>query len=156
MSFFFWPPQAQLSGSVDVNLHDAAGNAINNGQQVMADSVPVVIASDQPAFPVAVGGLSYKDSVRNDYSVTPVTTGAWVELIAATAGASKSILLFDSSGSTLELGVGAAASESRVLIIPPGGFGGPIPLLIPAGARLSLRAISANATTGELDLTMLG
>lgn len=101
-------------------------------------------------------GYSYKDSARKDYSGGSVTTGAWVQLIASTAALAQAITLFDSSGQTMELGIGAAASESRILIIPPGGLSGTIPLAIAAGSRLSLRAISGTANAGEIDMTLLG
>lgn len=102
-----------------------------------------------------LAGRTYADSVRLDYSGTSVTTGAWVQLIASTASASTCVTLFDSSGRTLELGTGAAASETRVLIIPPGGLDGCIPLAIASGSRVSVRAVSATASSGELDLTEL-
>lgn len=98
-------------------------------------------------------GRGYVTSVRNDYSSTNVTTGAWVQLIASTPADLNGITLFDSCGNTLELGTGAAASETRVLIIPPGGIDGFIPLRIPSGTRVSVRAVSANCTTGELNIT---
>lgn len=101
-------------------------------------------------------GLTYQDSARNDYSSVNVTTGAWVQLIASTAGDCHTLYLFDSSGQTLELGSGAMSSESRILIIPPGGLDGAVPLYIPTGTRLSLRAISGTASVGEIDVTLLG
>lgn len=99
-------------------------------------------------------GKAYADSARNVYSVTNVTTGAWVQLIASTAAAATEIQLFDSSGQTLELGIGGSGSESRVLIISPGGNGA-VPLAIPSGSRISVRAISATASVGEIDVTLL-
>jgi hypothetical protein len=98
-------------------------------------------------------GRAYADSVRNDYSSTNVTTGAWVQLIASTAAAINGITIFDSCGQTLELGTGAAASESRVMIIPPGGIDGFVPLAIASGTRVSVRAVSATCSSGELDIT---
>lgn len=95
----------------------------------------------------------YADSVRNDYSGTPVTTGAWVQIIASTSDDIRAITLFDSSGQTLELGTGAPASETRLLIIPPGGLDGFIPVGIPVGTRVAVRAISATASVGELNIT---
>lgn len=147
---------ATITGSVDVDIHDSSGTNITVGQKTMAASLPVVIASDQSTVSVTQGGLAYADSARNDYTSTAVTSGAWVQLIAATAAVAKGLYLFDSSGQTLELGFGAAAAESRRLIITPGGFDGLVQLAIPAGTRLSLRAISATANTGEIDVTLLG
>jgi hypothetical protein len=46
------------SGSGDVNLHDASGADVTNGQQTMANSLPVVIASNQTAIPVTLSGGS--------------------------------------------------------------------------------------------------
>lgn len=151
-------PQAStiITGNVDVDIHDSNGADIDLGQNTMANSLPVVIASNQTPIPTTNGALDYVTSARNDYSSANVTTGAWVQLIAATPSAAFGLYLFDSSGQTLELGVGAAAAESRVLIIPPGGLDGFIPLAIASGARVSVRAISATASAGEIDLTLLG
>lgn len=104
---------------------------------------------------VAPANYAYVTSVRNAYASTNVTTGAWVELIASTSAAISRLHIFDSCGQTLELGTGAAASETRVLIIPPGGFDAPVDLAIAASTRVSIRAISANCTTGEIDITGL-
>lgn len=107
------------------------------------------------AWLVKQNGNSYADSIRNVYSSTNVTTGAWVQLIAATAATINCITIFDSGGQTMELGTGASSSETRVLIIPPGGISGCVPLRITSGTRVSIRAISATANTGELDVTGL-
>lgn len=101
----------------------------------------------------AGAGRSYADSARNVYSSTNVTTGAWVQIIASTAAVINAFTLFDSSGQTLELGTGGVGVETRQLIIPPGGIDGLVPLAIPAATRVSLRAISGTASTGEFDLT---
>lgn len=127
--------------ATDLDIRDLASGT---------DSVSAVITSQ-----VAHTGRSYADSVRNDYSSVNVTTGAWVQLIASTAADINEITLFDSSGQTLELGTGAAASESRVLIVPPGGIDGTVPLRIPSGTRLAIRAVSATANAGEITITGL-
>lgn len=100
--------------------------------------------------------LVYSDSIRNDYSVTNVTTGAWVELLADVGAVDiRAISLFDSGGYTMELGVGAALSEARTLLIPPGGFNGIIEFEIPANSRLSIRAVgAATVNLGELVINL--
>lgn len=100
-------------------------------------------------------GRSYADSARNDYTGVNVTTGAWVQLIASTAADINMLYIFDSSGQTLELGTGAAASETRKMIITPGGLPDGVPLRIASGTRVSIRAISATASVGEIDLVGL-
>lgn len=94
-------------------------------------------------------GKTVISSVRNDYSGVNVTTGAWVELVASTSGVVTEIEIFDSSGQTLEIGLGVAASEVHLFYISPGG-NGRTPISIPASSRVSIRAVSANATVGEL------
>ena len=121
---------------------------------VLADTTAIL--ADTAEIAANTGSKSYVGSARHDYSGGNVTTGAWTQLIASLASAVNGIMLFDSSGQTLELGIGAAASETRVLLIPPGGLNGFIPLRIASGARVSVRAVSANATEGELNLTALG
>jgi hypothetical protein len=95
--------------------------------------------------------------IRNDYTVTPVTTAAWVELDASMMTGIKTsrgnniyrVGIFDSSGQTLELGIGAAGSEVPIMHIEPGG-NGIVPIFIPTGARLAIRAVTADAVAGEL------
>lgn len=136
-------------------IGNATGAAAFGAGNSSAQTLRTVIATDQATIPTTQGGGAYADSVRNVYSSTNVTTGAWVQLIASTAALINCITVFDSSGQTLELGTGAALSESRVMIVPPGGLGGCIRLRIPASTRLSIRAISATASVGELDITGL-
>ena len=103
-----------------------------------------------PLATKAAGKTSAMVPVRNDYTVTPVTSAAFVQLIAS-AAATTEIEIFDSSGQPLSLAFGAAGSEVIQATIFPGG-NGRIPLAIPAGTRVSIKAISASAIAGELDL----
>jgi hypothetical protein len=97
---------------------------------------------------VDVKGKTQVLDSRNDYSGTPVNTTSWTQLIASTPQAISEVEIFDSSGQTMELGIGPPSSETRILYISPGG-NGRVPLIIPAGSRISIRAVSGNATVGE-------
>lgn len=90
---------------------------------------------------------------RKDYSAGSVTTAAWVQLIASTPNQTSFIQIFDSSGETMQLGVGAPGSEVVQMIIPPGG-NDYTPLYIPFHARISIRAVSGNAISGENDISL--
>lgn len=103
---------------------------------------------------VAATGRTTVNLVRNDYSSANVTTAAYTQLIASTADTTNYIYVFDSSGQTLFLAVGAAASEVNKFYIVPGG-NGIVNLTIPSGSRVSVKAVSGNATAGELSLTLL-
>ena len=91
--------------------------------------------------------------VRTVYGSTPVGTSDWVVIIPSLPLTVSSISIFDSSGQTMECGICEATevanSEVRQFIIPPGGTEAAIQ--IPAGQRLSIRAISATANAGEND-----
>ena len=93
--------------------------------------------------------------VFNNYAVTPVTTGAYVQVLASTAAIINRLYIFDSSGSAMILATGAPGSESDKLYIGPGGNDAPYELLIGAGVRISLKALDTNASVGQFILTAL-
>lgn len=106
--------------------------------------------------------LDYANRVRLVYSVTNVTVStpspaaAWVQLLASVgATAIKEIEIFDSSGETLELGVGAPLGETSKVYVIPGG-NGRIPMQIAANSRLAIRAVSATANSGEIVINLYG
>ncbi len=92
---------------------------------------------------------------RNDYTSTPVSTSAYTEIVSSLSAAVSELYIFDSSGRTLFLAVGAAGSEVNKIYIVPGG-NGLIDLAIPLGSRVSIKAIGSAATAGEISITFLG
>lgn len=100
--------------------------------------------------------LSPRSKARIDFSSTNVTSGAWVELISTVGTtAIKRVQVFMSQGNALELGFGAAASEVSQIYLFPGG-NEVFEMDIPAGTRLSVRAVSSTANSGELLVNLLG
>ncbi len=97
--------------------------------------------------------VSYAFSDRYDYSGGAVTSAAWTQIVAATAAEAFYVTIFDSSGYPMYLGLGAAGSEQITILIPPGGIPGQLRLNIPAGTRLSLKAVSTTASVGEFNIT---
>lgn len=138
------PVAATQAGTWSVRAQDGSGNALSSEA-----------AGSARALHTHAKGADIADSARK--ATGTVTSGAWVELIAATAAECQGLCVFDSSGFSLELGVGAAAAEVRKLIIPPGGLNGFIPLRIAAGSRISIRALGTTAdyTSAEHLLTLL-
>lgn len=94
-------------------------------------------------------------SIRHSYSATSVTTSAYVELDSALNGDGTEIEIFDSGGQTMVLAQGAASGEQDMFYIVPGG-NGRMPFQASKGMRLSVKAISANATSGELVINIWG
>lgn len=127
------------------------GNIPAKGQATMANSTPVAIASDQSALPAEKGRSQANAPARNVYSSTNVTTSAFTQLVASLSNAVNLIEVFDSSGQTMAIATGGAGSEVIQAYIFPGGQG-QIPIAIAAGTRISIKAISANATSGEIDV----
>lgn len=121
-------------------------------------SIDTTTPSNSNPLPTSDAGLAYLGSARLDYSLTNVTTGAWVQLTASVGAAAVfGITLFDGGGYAMELGIGGSGSEARALLIPPGGFNGVIPLRIAAGTRLSIRAVgTATVSAGEIDINLMG
>lgn len=155
---------ASIDGKL-ANNYGAATGAVRTASQVGnasgvadfgtgtagAQTLRVVQASNSPQG----AGRAYADSAYLSYSSTNVTTAAWVELDASTAATVNQFYVFSSCAETLELGVGAAAAETRVFLIPPGGIDGIVNLAIASGSRLSLKGLSGNCTTGQITLTGL-
>lgn len=161
-----------LTANQSVNLAQIAATTTATGNgTASAGCQRVTIASDNTAFPitqsgtwtvqpgntanttawlVTQGGRAKANApIRNDYTGTSVTTGAYVQLVASTSAACSEVEIFDSSGQDLVLAVGAAASEVDQLGIFPGG-NGRVPLAIPASSRISVKAKSATASVGVL------
>jgi len=114
--------------------------------------VPLSVdSSDRLLTSIIEPGRLIGDTVRNLYSSTNVTTAAYVQVMAATALLDSWCEIFDSSGQTLVFAFGAPGSEVDQFRIFPGGNPS-IPLKIPAGTPLSLKAITATASSGEFDL----
>lgn len=124
------------------------------GQKTMAGSAPVVIASDQSALPVTTNALSAVGFATLDFSITSVTSAAYVELIASSA-ATKKAQIFMTQGNILLMAFGPAASEVDQLYVISGG-NGLIDLSIPAATRVSLKALSTTANTGAIYVNLFG
>lgn len=93
---------------------------------------------------LAIISLLTKESVSNlfvDYATTPVDDTAWVELIPATPDVINHMTLFESGGFPMEIGIGAIGLETRLFVVPPGGFNGEVNFTIPTGSRVSIRCL---------------
>lgn len=92
--------------------------------------------------------------IRNVYSSTNVTDGAWVQLDAALDENCSAVEVFDSSGALLKLGIGPSGGEADLTYIIPGG-NGYIKLRLDKGARLSVRSVdTATVSTGQLTIVL--
>ena len=81
------------------------------------------------------------------HDATAVTTSAWTVLDTALNDHVSYVEIFDSSGEALYLGYGAAGAEQNAIVVFPGG-NGRIPLNLPAGVRIALKAFDTNTSAG--------
>lgn len=143
---------SNFPATVDVSYGTPTASTVRTAAMM---GIGLAAVSAANPVPTSQAGRTYADSARNDYSSVNVTTATWVQLIASTTTAINELFIDDTCGQVLELGTGAAASETRKLIIPRGGFTAAVDLAIPAATRVSLRAITANCTVGDITLTGL-
>ncbi len=91
--------------------------------------------------------------VSYDHTV-PVTTTAYTQIVASTAANVTSFYIADTSGSFLTLAFGSAGLEIDQLHLAPG-FAGWIPLRVPTGTRISIKALDADTASGRFIISGL-
>jgi hypothetical protein len=122
------------------------------GIEILRYRTPVVSSSGGAITTLTAGSIQGK--ARIAYGTTPVTTGAYVQVIASAPGSTK-IQVFEGAGESLVVALGGAGAEVDYCYIFPGGQGD-IDVSIPAGTRVSVKAVSANCTSGELLINFIG
>lgn len=95
------------TGRVTVKLNDASGSAINLGQAAMANSVPVVIASNQSAISV-----SDVLNTAGQSRAQAITTTAAEALGAATILTNRKILILTPTNGTIYWGFSNTVTTS--------------------------------------------
>ncbi len=136
------------------------------GQKTMADSMAVVLASDQSAIPVtgtfSASTLSVVDLLDAnilDTSSTNIPGNASnpVEVVASLAAEVKALQLLDTTGAFIGIYTGAALSETLKLVMGPGSDQ-TIQHTIPAGTRISLKRLDGATaiSSGIVAINFLG
>lgn len=150
------PTGAATEATLDDTLTEVSllNLKVNVGVGDSAGAVRVVAANNSPGHKRETLHL-----VRVNYETDPVTTSAYVELISSTDDDIYRLDIFDSSGETLVLAVGPASppspgDEVDIYYISPGG-NGIADIFIPKNMKLFIKAVSNDATVGELLITVL-
>lgn len=99
------------------------------------------------AQPIAVGGAINNNATGN------ITTAAYRTLVASTSQALIALQILDTGGRFYVLALGAAASEVDFAYIQPGGSDY-IFKNIPAGTRISIKAIDGTASAGYTGINL--
>jgi hypothetical protein len=143
---------SNLPATVDTNLGTPGASTVRVAAMLGVGSTAVSASNPVPS--VQKGKTAVTRS-RHDYSGGTVTTAAYTQLVASLGADVTEIEIFDSSGETLVIATGAAASEVDQVYVFPGG-NGRIPLAIASGTRVSIKAVSANASVGENTINYYG
>lgn len=93
--------------------------------------------------------------ITHSYSSGNVGTSAYVEITPSTPISCSKLELTDSSGKMVIVAKGLAGSEVDLGVCPVSGSI-VIPIYLPPGTRLSLKAIDASATTGFNAVSLIG
>jgi hypothetical protein len=130
----------------------AAGSGASTGLltiQGNASGTPIPVSGS-----VTTAGTTMANApVYNVYSSTNITTSAYVQLVASTSNVINNIHIFDSSGQAMIFAIGASGSEVNQLYVQPGGD--TYNFHIPAGTRISYKALTSTASTGYLLMSFL-
>lgn len=97
-------------------------------------------------LPVKTLGKTLANSPSIHNYTSNVTTVAYTQLVASTSALINRLQIFDSSGEVMVLAIGAIGAEQDMFYIPPGGID--IDFWIQAGTRISIKAVTNNATSG--------
>lgn len=145
------------SGALTTESTLAGLDAAVLGQETMANSLPVVIASDQTAIPVTgsftAGKLSVVDLLDANILDTssaniPGSASSPVQVIASTAAEIKAIQLLDTTGAFVGVYVGGSGSEVLKFVMGPGSDQ-TIEHNIPAASRVSLKRLDSTAAVSS-------
>ena len=120
--------------------------------QGISSMTPVSVSGTVSASPVAY--TKSNAPTYNAYTSTAVTTSAYVQLVASLTSAVKQLQIFDSSGQAMIIATGGSGSEVDQIYVPPGG--GVFDLSILASTRVSIKALTATASSGYLLINYLG
>jgi hypothetical protein len=146
---------------LNVKLSNLNGAATEVTLDAINDKLPAALGPQTAAGSLAV--IAATETVLAfgviDFTSTSVSDVAYTQLIASIGAViGRKIHIMVQGGEPMYLAIGGAGAEANAMIIPPGGYNGPIGLNIPATARLSLKAVNAATTinTGKLFYNIVG
>lgn len=89
------------------------------------------------------------------YAGGNVTTGAYVQVIASTPTSIGRLQIVDTSTKILKIAIGPSGSEKDICTTAVFSGATIVPYFIPAGTRISIKAIDATATAGYNILSLI-
>lgn len=140
------------SNQVIQKIYDDSNEALKISGIGAGGKVDVTASSP---LPVTLTGASNLDVLATyNISYTNLTT-SYYQVAASLANNITKIAIYDTSGETIELAVGAPSSEVVKLTIGPG-CDQVLEVQLNAGDRITVRTLGSNASAGSLILNLLG
>lgn len=132
----------------------AVSDPLNNAREFGGHLESIDTKLDSVISGLGAAGKQSVGLARIDYSSTSVTTSAYTTVAASLSDSVTQILFSDQSGQVMVIAVGGSGSEVDKFYIPVGGSG-VIDLAIPSGSRVSVKAVTGTASSGDLTMTFL-
>jgi hypothetical protein len=119
------------------------------------EALTIVGTGTGGAVPVTLSTASGSDVLQTlNISYTNLTT-SYYEAVASLADDISKIAIYDTSGETIELAIGASGAEVVRLTIGPG-CDQQLDVALSIGDRIAVRTVGSNATSGSLILNLIG
>lgn len=150
--YVVYPQGSSGSGSGSTKIQNSSGIVIDPATE---SSLAAVKNAVQGVLLVDQKGRDRIGELYVDYTLNNVDTISWQVVTLGIALPGDEIDIFDSSGRVMELGIGAPGSETRILLISPGG-NGRLPLKTDPFTSFSIRAVDGNAISGFLIANIWG
>ncbi len=96
---------------------------------------------------------------RYDYAAGNIADDTWGQVLAATPLPACALEIYDSSGRTLSISLGAAAAEDSAIVpytITPNGSSILLPIEVARGKRISVKPLDGDADEGQLIINFFG
>lgn len=142
MAIYVYPP-------VSLSVTSGPTAFVRDGSTVTVNKDTVTPANNR-GLPVEVLETAEKVVVgRLFFPYVGVSDAGYTQLIASTSDQIRSMTYFESGGFPTVLAVGGSGSEVDLLVIPPGGLNGQIPINIPAGSRVSIKELVSDSISAD-------
>lgn len=145
---------------VQLDIGGASANAevlITAGQQVMAASVPVVLASDQPA--IKTSATAANNNWGQSLALTAAATGVVINIASSAAGYQIKGFIAHGTGDgyfALQVASVTILSGRTRSTLPTLPISLPNGINIPTGSLVTLKVTNESGSTADFEATLLG
>lgn len=152
MSFYVRYPLPVSEGIVDLPAPTSA--TLVGGMSPTGTLVPIQMDDNGGVVVSLAAGLSVLLSQEISAGLIPSSSSAPFQITLSLPSAAKQIMIYDTTGQTMQIRTGAATGTLLFLTGP--GQDTPMPVAIPQNTRVTIRSNGAAPTAGSYIITILG